>query len=124
MPSAAEIALQQATKDLLYMSETDEPFKVVRWERSADKLSPQELLALSKNDPAARVEEQSLDEFFEDLTADEADSADQYKGLLATIKEHLTDPRVFRIGQVQIGIYILGESEGAWRGVKTKAVET
>ena len=124
MPSEAETAFREAIKGLLYMSETDAPFKLVRWEKSIPQMTPTALLALSKNDPRARVEEQTLDEFFTDLVRDESESAEQYKCLLTTLQKHLTNLRVYRIGQVEIGVYILGEAEGDWQGVKTKAVET
>jgi hypothetical protein len=131
MSSAIVNELQKATDGLIYASESDEPFQAFLWKNGSGSL-PQRLLELSGHKHGTRIEEVTLDDFFADLTADqdwygqtEKETAESYRRLLQTLKTHLFDIRVFRVGQVNIDIYIMGRtSSGDWAGIKTQAVET
>lgn len=132
MPNDIDIALKEATKGLLYTSETDAPFEIVHWPAEGDSLDAKKVLQLSGHQPNAPVETMSVDEFFKDLTknqswfgAEEKAAAKKYQKLQAVIQQQLTDPQVYRVGEIQIDIFIVGRSaQGDWAGVKTKAVET
>ena len=79
-----------------------------------------------------KVDEISVEEFFDDPTQDQdwhdeaaKQAVQRYRDLLAVLKQHLTDIKVFRIGEVRIEIYVLGRTaDGDWAGIKTNAVET
>ena len=79
-----------------------------------------------------QVENVGLGEFFHDLIQDQewhdADgkkTVEKYRNLLTVLKEHLTDVKVFKVGEVEIDIYIVGQTAtGDWAGVMTTAVET
>ena len=56
MPQEVETVLREAVKDLLYMSESDEPFEVVFWRGSADCSDPRDLLGRTKAGTTAPIE--------------------------------------------------------------------
>ena len=124
--------LTAATNDLLYTSETDSPFGVVHWTNRTTIRSSSDLLSLIGNSSGLRVEDVGLEEFFHDLTQDQewhdADgkkTVEKFRSLLTVLKEYLTDLKVFKVGEVEIDIYIVGRTaDGDWAGVMTTAVET
>lgn len=125
-------ALTTATNDLVYSSESDEPFHVFEWNESTGKLTEERLLKLGGHESNTPVKMISVDKFFADLTKEEKWHGDEekatarrYQDLLAVIKKYLADPAVFRVGEVEVAIYVVGKSEeGNWAGVRTTATET
>ena len=125
-------ALKAATDGLLYASETDSPFELVHWPRKSPTLTGSGLVSLIGKKPNVRVEEVGLEKFFQDLIQDQdwhddhdKKIVERYRNLLAVLKKQLTDAKVFKVGKVQIDIYIVGRtSDGEWVGTKTSAVET
>ncbi len=125
-------ALRKATRGLLYMSETDEPFHTFTWTKPPDFLQATRGPELGKPKPGAKVEQISLDDFFADLTEEqdwhgeeEKKTVERYRTLRQTIENELTDATVYRVGEVNIDIYIVGKTKtGALAGIQTKAVET
>jgi hypothetical protein len=120
------LGLQQATVDLLWVSESEYPFEVVTWDKGIE-LTP---LALFKAEGA--VESILLTDFFapalivEDwYEADELATVDRYKLLLQLIESTLIDLKVFRIGSIEVDVYIVGKtSDSDIVGLKTTIVET
>jgi hypothetical protein len=125
-------ALQEAVSGLLYMSESDEPFELVHGTPGSATLERREVLDLLGRPPGTPVHEVPLGSFFKDLTEEkswhgEAEKADvrRYRKLLEVLNQHLSDVKVFRAGEIQVDILIVGRTrEGEWTGAKTKAVET
>jgi hypothetical protein len=123
--------LKRATKGLLYTSESDEPFRTFTW-KGEGTLTAEKLLQLAKHEAGEKVEEISLDDFFGDLTEEqdwhgdeEKETVQKYKKLREAIEGRLSDVKVFRVGEPNIDIYIVGKTDtGDWAGVQTKAVET
>jgi hypothetical protein len=124
-------ALQEATKGLLFMSESDYPFEVIRWDGS-EQLSPEYLQRVASADSSAKVEETTADEFFR-VPAGEQEwkgeaqlqVARKYQRLLKLLKENLDDIKVYRVGDINIHVYVVGKSgEGNYLGVTTRVVET
>jgi Nuclease A inhibitor-like protein len=126
--NTAEIILRlaQATVDLLWVSESDYPFEIVTWDKGIE-LTP---LALFQDTIA--VEAILLIDFFapalvvEDwYEAEELATVDRYKSLLEIINSNLIDLKVFRIGSIEVDVYIVGKtSDGDIVGLKTTIVET
>jgi hypothetical protein len=57
--------------------------------------------------------------------AAELAQVNRYTELLHAIESHLAEPQVFRVGEVEIAIYIVGKTpDGDLVGLKTHAVET
>jgi hypothetical protein len=131
MVASLEQALREATHGLLYRSETDEPFEPVSWPDQGE-LTAAKVRALGEHPPDAKVRETSLDQFFETLTTDqhwhspaEKEAVQQYRSLLKLIRTRLKEPKVFRVGEREVTICIVGRTlEGTWAGLMTWAVET
>ena len=132
MPANCLLELQAAIKGLLYTSESDSPFEIVHWKKPNAILSSADLLSFIGQSSGMPVENVGLGEFFHDLiqdqdwhSADDKKTVEQYRHLLTVLKEHLTDIRVFKVGEVEIDIYIVGRTaDGDWAGIMTTAVET
>lgn len=124
MSDNVKSALQTAIKGLQYMSESDEPFKVVDWPATGDQLTVPDLLRLSGNDADTPVEERPLDKFFDDAVSQQEDDAAAFQNLRTAIAQHVSNAKLYRVGEVRFGIYIVGSVGDRWVGVKTRAVET
>ena len=40
------------------------------------------------------------------------------------LQENITDIQVFRVGRVEIEVYIIGKTKDTWAGLKTRLVES
>lgn len=123
--------IKKITDGLYYMSETDAeilPFtgKKVR------AVTSQEILNQSGSDLNAAIEEKDFTQFFARLVEtqewfgdEEKATAAKFKQLKDLLEKNLKDLKCFRIGQIQIDIYVVGiDAENNLMGIKTKAVET
>ena len=121
----------RAGEGLLFMSEADYPFETVRLEGPGE-VSPRRLRELAGAGEGAAVVTQGLDEFFRAATAEpdwkgerERAEARRYQALVRLLKENLGDLRVYRVGEINIPVYVLGRSaSGNWLGLRTRVVET
>ena len=117
--------LRTVSKGLLYPSETDEPFEPFSWGKADGDLTPEKAAKLAAAPAGAAVEEQSPADFFKYLTEDGAEHADQFRKLQQAVGQRLSGLRVFRIGEVNIDVYVVGRTaDGQWAGLKTHSVET
>ena len=122
--------LKQATKDLLWSSESDYPFEIVSWELGIE-LTPTDLFS-NIYDTDLAVESITLTDLFEPVLTiedwyeqSELDLVDRYTNLLDAINTNLVEVQVFRVGEVEIDIYIIGKTPtGDIVGLKTLSVET
>jgi hypothetical protein len=123
--------LERAAAGLMFMSESEYPFETVYW-KGLPEVSAQHLRGLSGLGEDAPVATLSIDEFFGTATSDEAWRAEEgrlaarrYRELVAALKENLKEMKVYRVGEVNIPVYIVGRAEsGNWLGVSTRVVET
>lgn len=121
--------LKQATTDLLWSSESDYPFELLTWDRNTE-LTPAALFRDLTDDDL--IESISLTDLFSPVITveDWYESAelalvDRYKALLQTIESNLSEVQVFRIGDIEIAIYVVGKTPtGDIIGLKTYTVET
>jgi hypothetical protein len=121
--------LKQATVDLVWTSESDYPFEVITWNKGTE-LTPSALFKDSTVDKS--IETITLTDFFapalepEDwYGAEELASVDRYQQLVNTIEANLSEVKVFRIGEIEIEVYIVGKTaDGDLVGLKTQVVET
>lgn len=125
-------ALRSATHGLLHTSESDEPFEIVHLEKSPQTFGRTDALRVAKRTTDCRVQEQVLEEFFGELAKEcdwhgdsEKQDVRRYRQLWRLFGESLGEARVFRVGQIQVDIIIVGKTaDGHWVGVKTRAIET
>jgi hypothetical protein len=124
--------LQEATAGLLFMSESDYPFQVIEWDQAIE-ITPDYLRQQSAGvNSQTPVRRQSVDEFFRSATSEpqwkkgrELETARRYQTLVRLLKEYLTDLTVYRVGEIDITIFILGKNEsGDLVGLTTRVIET
>lgn len=122
--------LKQATIDLLWSSESDYPFEIVTWKQGIE-MTPTALF--SGGDDADRsIETLTLTELFAPVLtvedwyeAEEIAQVNRYTELFHAIESNLAQVQVFRVGEVEIAIYIVGKTPaGDLVGIKTHVVET
>ncbi len=123
--------LKQASEGLLFLSESDAPFEVVRWPTQG-QLTPAKLLQLTNHPPDAPVEVVNVDEFFAIATVEEdwhdeeeREIVQRFQHLVSVLKQNLSNIQVYRVGQINIDAYIVGVTpSGHSMGLSTKLVET
>ena len=122
--------LREATRGLTFMSESDYPFEVFDWGASAP--TPESLRGLAGAGADAEVETRTAEEFFR-VAASQPDwkgegelaAARRFQALLRLLQENLADLTVFRVGTINIPVYVAGRApSGSWLGVSTRVVET
>ncbi|MBT9317882.1 nuclease A inhibitor family protein [Leptothoe spongobia] len=122
--------LEAACDNLLWRSETDYPFEVAVLPVDQQIASVDSLInSYPDNTPVAIV---SLDDFFGQSIVERAwfDSrelrlVERYRNLRDLLETTLENLQVYRIGSVEMDVYLLGKTEdNQVVGVKTKIVET
>lgn len=133
MPTTQDLIpeLEAACKDLLWRSEADYSFEVATLPITKQPLSiDRQLLAIyPDNTPVAII---SLEQFFAQATVErswfdshELTLVQRYRNLRDLLETTLENLQVYRIGSVEIDVYLLGKTEDdRVIGVKTKVVET
>lgn len=121
--------LREATKGLLFMSDSDYPFEIVSWDQ---EVTPEFLRQQAAAEPDAPLEEQTVADFFSVAAGEQERKAEsaiatakQYQALIQLLKDNLADVRVCRVGRINMVVYVLGRStSGKMIGVSTRIVET
>lgn len=124
-------ALAAAAAGLMVPSEQDAPLTPFVLP-GRGPLTPARLLAALGLPPGTPVETRSLDSFFAPLTrmrpaqdaAERAQTA-RFATLAEQLVARLTDPAVFRVGNVEVTVLLLGRlPDGRVGGLRTLLVET
>ncbi|MEH1795706.1 MULTISPECIES: nuclease A inhibitor family protein [unclassified Nostoc] len=122
--------LKEASTGLLMMSESDYPFEVVQWEGAAPATQEKILQLTGSQD--LPVEVVDLDYLFRNCAFEQEwhnelqkKDVKKFQTLVQTLKDNLSNISVYRVGQINIDAYIIGETkDGDLAGVVTKLVET
>jgi len=123
--------IEEAAAGLLLMSEADYPPEPLRLE-GADEPDPVRLRELAGEAADAPVEVRGLEEFFRAAASEppwkagvELALARRFQNLVRTLRENLADVRVYRVGEINMPVYVIGKSSsGSWIGLSTRVVET
>lgn len=123
--------LKQASQDLLFPSESDYPFEVFLWEGQAP-LTPEKLFKQTGHPQDTLVEVVNLKELFRAATheqdwyaPEEKETVARFQKLVETTETTLHDIKGYRVGTVEIDVYIVGTANGRdLVGLSTKVVET
>lgn len=118
--------------DLLYPSESDEPVEWTTCPLTTDgPLTVSQVKDWLILPPAVFVEERPEADFWQPVTVTEDWYGDEEKTRTANFEQlkellqSLTDRQVFRAGDTEIGLYLLGRlPDGSRAGLKTMVVET
>ncbi|HKO99824.1 MAG TPA: nuclease A inhibitor family protein [Pyrinomonadaceae bacterium] len=108
--------LQRASKGLLVMSESDYPFELVQWSGET-QITPEYLCSVSERPEGTRIDESDTKTFLGEN--------ERFQRLQDVIERNLADVKVYKIGTINIPVYIVGRSpEGNWLGVSTRLIQT
>ncbi|BDI19856.1 sugar-non-specific nuclease inhibitor NuiA-like protein [Nostoc cf. commune SO-36] len=124
--------LKQSSADLLMMSESDYPFEVFLWTGEANGLTTQKLLQLTNHPQDSPIEEVALDYLFRNCAyeqewhdEEQKQNVKKFQTLVQILKDNLNEIKVYRIGTIDIDVYIVGKTpSGDLAGISTKVVET
>jgi hypothetical protein len=125
--------LEHAADGLLYTSESDFPFEFFcAPAQVADTLTAEAFRAIAGVAADAPFEEISVDDFFarhiERVDPNDAVAValvPRYQELKEAVFETLHEPRVYRVGTIAIGCYVVGtDKRGNVAGLTTTSIET
>ena len=126
--------LEAACDDLWWSSESDYPVEVV-WEPDVE-IDPDAAVEVinqwvSKLHPDDKIEKVDLNDFFERAIAPKGWHTDEDKAQLLRLKNlkdfltaQLAGLQVYRCGEVEIKVYVLGLANSRLSGIRTIVVET
>jgi hypothetical protein len=115
--------LKQAVQGLVFVSETDAELEAFQWP-AGGALDGKTIKKISGQNYADddSVEETTLDSFFRVVPSG---SKKKFQSLAQTLKDNLEGIRVYKIGDAEKDVYIVGKAKnGSWAGLKTQVVET
>lgn len=123
--------LTRACSGLIYVSETDSPI-VPFVGHKTKKVTPKALLESINTSVGTPIQCVGPDRFFDRLTRHqdwygeaETASAKRFKELKQLMESELRELSLFRVGQIQIDIYVIGlDRNGTLAGIQTRAIET
>jgi hypothetical protein len=124
-------ALLVAADGLLVMSESDYPFAPFVWHESTAPTAATLLAALGL-DSSVPLETITLERLFAsqerisaDMGRDEIDRAQRFTALRQEIAARLRDIVVYRVGSIDIAVYIVGkDAQAVVVGLQTRLIET
>jgi hypothetical protein len=124
--------LREKIDGLYFPSESDFPFEVIVWENFADGLFDTEKWLAQNGFPTdSPIENTSLDYLFRNLSVEQEwhdevqkEQVAQFKALQEFLQANLTDLTVYRVGRIEITIFIIGKFANDVVGLKTQAIET
>jgi hypothetical protein len=124
-------SLSESVNGLTYISETDAAIELFEG-GAADEVTAANVLTQAGAAADAPVEERGFEEIFARLTRvyegggeEQAARAGRFAALKGLMEANLSDLKVFKVGKINIDIYIVGiDGDGNLSGVKTRAVET
>src|SRR5262245_7380899 len=103
----------QLSEGLLYISETDAPLTYMELSPERSQQWPPAdgglFLQMIGEDPATHVEKLSPDKFFRDLHPGNEDRADEVTALQKAMTEELKNLQGYRVGEIQISIFVFGQ---------------
>jgi hypothetical protein len=106
--------LRRASSGLLYMSESDYPFELVRWDGDTE-ITPDFLRSITGESADCPIEENNSNTFL----------GGRYQQLSNLLKANLSDLKVYKVGRINMPVYVVGRSpEGNWLGLSTRIVQT
>ena len=120
--------LENAAGGLLMMSESDYPFEYIN--TSERQLSDALVLKLAQQPQGTSVTQTTIEHLLRNMTDPASGSvnlatAQRFQQLMATLKQELSHLTVYRVGDVQVAVFILGlAADGTVAGMRTMLIET
>ncbi|GAB3195743.1 hypothetical protein ABID22_001600 [Pontibacter aydingkolensis] len=124
--------LLKASDGLLMLSETDEAFEFYFHEKPDEPFTAELVVEWDGKPAGTAVQVLAVEDFLHrmknphpDADATQKQNAERFKQLEAKLKEHLKNVKAYKISEISMPVYILGETDnGDYAGLKTLVVET
>ncbi|MFD2515591.1 nuclease A inhibitor family protein [Pontibacter locisalis] len=124
--------LMQASEGLQMLSETDETFEFYYHEKPDKPFDEETVVEWDGKPGGTKVQVLTLEEFFRNMTNPHPDAdqvqkqnAARFKQLQAKLKELLKDVKAYKVSDMTMPVYLIGQTEnGDYAGLKTLVVET
>lgn len=114
--------LNAAAKGLLFPSESDAPIEAFAWPGGDGPPTEVAVRANAKVSKDTPVKQIALTELTRTIPEE---SRGDFLPLFGLLAHHLSGTTVFKVGEVNIDVYIVGRTaDGQYAGVKTEVVET
>ena len=108
--------LKETAQGLLVMSESDYPFEIIQWDGDLS-ITLDYLRGISDAAADATVEKIGIDDL--------VNVSSYFPDLVKLLKARLTNLAVYKVGTINIPVYIVGRSPaGNWLGLSTRLVQT
>lgn len=123
--------IKTAAEGLVFMSESDYPLEPFLWEVTAP-VTPEKVRQQTQHSQDTPVQVVPVDNFFSVATTpedwygeEEKETVTRYQNLVNILKENLRNLQVYRLGKIEIDVYVVGETPtGNLAGLSTKVIET
>ena len=115
-------ALKQASKGLLWPSESEAPLEPFAW-KDGGALTRERLLELAGAEEGTAVEETDLATLLRTIPPEDKAKFDK---LAKVLQEQLSGIKAYKVGdEAEREVYLVGKTkDGRWAGLKTTVVET
>lgn len=118
--------------DLRYPSESDEKIEFFEILDTIAEISTENFKNFIGKSEETAIQTMDFELFFEPLIRteewfidEEAQWAEDAQKLKTVLKKKLQDLQVFRVGETEIEVFVIGKTEaGEWIGIKTLLIET
>lgn len=126
-------SLKEASRDLMFQSESDYPVEPFFMElEDKESISGEDILKAMGYPDDTQIESVEFENFFKNAVKEQSWHSDEekeivkrFQKLVHILKTNLKDIKVFKIGNIELDVYVIGKSEsGYFSGIKTKVVET
>jgi hypothetical protein len=125
---STQTQLETAANGLMMMSESDFPFEY--FSTNEKQINNALILKLANKPAGTLIKQTTVDHLLRNMVnpasgSVNAATAKQFQTLASTLKQELTDLTVYRVGEVQVDVFITGLSlEGTVAGMRTMLIET
>jgi len=124
--------LKKATDGLLFMSESESAWEIFLWESPPLPTTPEKICQHTNHPQDTQVQVREVNDFFKVATTaedwhglEEKESVAKYQTLVEVLKTNLSSLQVYRLGDIEIDVYIVGQTpSGDLAGITTQVVET
>ena len=128
MQSATTRLFRQVIAGLLYPAGPGSRWEAFEWPGTGGLPNPDWVHRRGFHRASAPTRQQTVEEFFAPLEQErdgDRATATRYQTLSATVREHLSNAIVVRVGTGKVTVYVVGRTaDGAWAGLKVTANET
>lgn len=120
--------LEQAANGLLMMSESDYPFEYFATDDT--EINEALLLKLAGKPQGTLIEKTTIEQLFRNMADPNSPSVKpetsaRFREFMESLKNELTDITVYRVGEIQIHVFIIGINlQGTLSGMRTLLIET